>query len=137
MSKSLGRIDIMSRTTAVALIGILLLPMCLSLAQPDSDASLPACCRRDGKHHCAMLARYQRLKQDQSGQPAVRTSAGSCPYRSMLFSPAAPRAAGLPAFRDFHARLVSYPTIVLQAALKARISEARSHYKRGPPSFLV
>jgi len=126
-----------SRTTAIALIGFLLPPICLPLAQPDTDASLPACCRRNGKHHCAMMARYERLHRDQSGQPAVRSSAGSCPYRSMLFPPAARHAAGLPAFRDFHARLVSYPAVLLQADLKARISKARSHYKRGPPSFFV
>ncbi len=127
----------MARTTAIAVLMFLLLPLCLPLDQAKSEASLPACCRGNGKHRCSMMARFRPSNQDQSTGPAVRSANEPCPYGSMLFAPAAPYAIGVPARAASSARPVPYPAVILQAVLQARISEARSHHKRGPPPFLA
>ena len=53
---------------------LLLVLLCTGLALPMLLArgdGVPACCRRNGKHHCAMLPQGD----------GFRTSAASCPYR--------------------------------------------------------
>ena len=40
--------------TLVVLFSLSLIGPALSASSPESN--LPACCRRDGKHHCAMMA---------------------------------------------------------------------------------
>ena len=48
--------EALKRTTAI----FLLLTMTLMVIAPallaDSARQLPVCCRRDGKHHCAMMS---------------------------------------------------------------------------------
>ena len=124
----------MVRATALAMLLFVLLSVCLPFFQPSLESSLPACCRRDGKHHCAMMAAVRSPSQDQT---TVRGAADLCPYRSILFRPAAPHALGVPARSAYCAQPISYPAAILQTVLQARISEARSHHKRGPPLFLA
>jgi hypothetical protein len=53
---------------------LLLVLLCVGLALPmllARDAGVPACCRRNGKHHCVMLPQGD----------GFRTSAANCPYR--------------------------------------------------------
>src|SRR5664280_2515596 len=53
---------------------LLLVLSCAGLALPmllARDAGVPACCRRNGKHHCVMLPQ----------RDGFRTSAANCPYR--------------------------------------------------------
>jgi hypothetical protein len=122
----------MSRKIASALIAFFLLPYFWPLLQQNSDSSLPLCCRRDGKHHCAMMTRLHT--SDWTKQQAVRTWNSDCPYRAALQASPKPRAATLCPPKPLHIRLFSHPAGFVQAELSARISEARSHYKRGPPS---
>lgn len=63
---------------------LLLVLLCFGFALPFLQAqpsSVPACCRRDGKHHCAMS-----LNGD-----GFRATATNCPYRHLgaLTSPSA------------------------------------------------
>src|SRR3954453_3105213 len=46
----------MRRTFAISLIFIFCLPVGMLLAKGLEEDPLPTCCRRDGKHHCAMTA---------------------------------------------------------------------------------
>jgi hypothetical protein len=51
----------------------------LMAALPDSDdAQLPACCRREGAHHCAMAAAMAAMQSD--GQGASFSAPLTCPY---------------------------------------------------------
>jgi len=59
------------------ILASLLLALCsFGLVSPFLQAQpsvIPACCRRDGKHHCAMS----------SNRDGFRTSAPNCPYRNL------------------------------------------------------
>lgn len=123
----------MVRTTAIAVLFFLLLPLGLPLAPPGAGSPVPVCCRRDGKHRCSVAARLRPSTQDLSTGPALRSATEPCPYRSMLFRPAATDAIGIPARAAFCVRPLEYSEVILQTVLQARISEARSHHKRGPP----
>jgi hypothetical protein len=108
--------------------GPLLAP--LLTAAPD-DSALPACCRRNGKHHCMMAM----MMGEDSGHPVA---AEKCPY-----SPFAGLALMLPHAFASHA----HPTILRGSAVLAaaipqaeagyRISFHRSRQKRGPPPLAV
>jgi hypothetical protein len=102
------------------------------LAGPESN--LPACCRRDGKHHCAMLEMLE--KQQENAGPSWKTVAKKCPLfprGTVAFfadSASTPPAAGF-------AGLLSGASIVkAQTEVLFRISHSRTRQKRGPPSFV-
>jgi hypothetical protein len=136
LQRSLSKQVIMLRATASAVIAFLLLPLCLPFVQPDTESSLPACCRGNGKHHCAVMARLRSSEQSQTAGPALRSAKDACPFRSLLFVRAAPHGMGVPAHPTWRTQVVSHPRVILQAVLQARNSEARNHHERSPPSFL-
>jgi len=125
----------MLRTTAIAVLLLLVLPLWLPLAPLKGESALPACCRRDGKHRCGMGLRLRSSIQDQTEGPAVRSAAEPCPYRLTLSGPTSPSAIAGPAQQAAYALPLAYSAAFVETALRARISEARGHHKRGPPSF--
>jgi hypothetical protein len=101
----------------------------------DADSNLPACCRRGGQHHCAMM------DMDRDAAPstglAFSAHAAKCPFfpkgGAVLPHPAAALlAASYPACTALFSQL----TDQAQAEAGYRISSSRSHQKRGPPSLL-
>jgi len=96
------------------------------LAQPSQD--VPACCRRDGKHHCAM-----HVAATENG-PTVQSQAPDCPYRSQASQ--TNRTQGIPLQ---HVVSVFLRTEVLESA--PSIFEACHRVTRttgrSPPSFLL
>lgn len=67
----------MRRSVAISLLLWLALAIALPLAVSDGDQSLPPCCRRNGKHHCAMMDTYLRLRA--SGTPMLNAPPMRCP----------------------------------------------------------
>jgi hypothetical protein len=96
-------------------------------ASPESK--LPACCRRDGRHHCAMMA----AALETSSEIQVKALPPVCPFRSQaILVPHG--AAYLPQASPAHfAGFQSHPAIHAQTQASLRISATRSHQKRGPP----
>lgn len=98
---------------------------------PD-DADLPACCRRNGKHHCAMAG---MMVQAESRYVTVSER---CPY-----SPFAHVALMLPHYfvpdtRPPSSISGSGPSTPVRAAEAGyRISADRSRQKRGPPFLMA
>jgi len=125
----------MRRSIASALLLFLVLPLSLPLVPPKGESALPACCRRDGKHRCGMALRLGSSTEDQTEGAAVRTAAEPCPYRSALFGPVVSHTIASPALQPSYQTPSAYSAVITQTVLWARISEARSHHKRGPPSF--
>jgi hypothetical protein len=101
-----------------------------ALLSADSDSNLPACCRRDGKHHCSSMSGSD---QTSSSGPSFK-SGETCPFfpgsfitptGSDTFIPVVSAAASVP-----HADRspVQFST---QASGHSYLD--RSHQKRGPP----
>jgi hypothetical protein len=100
-----------------------------------SESNLPACCRRNGKHHCLMVTgeRAQLANRD----PQFQAPLDKCPYcptavamiHSDTFVP--------PPAQAIFAGLIAHPAVVAQAESNLRISRCRSHQKRGPPATLA
>ena len=109
-------------------------PTFLWLGVPDAQSLLPLCCRRDGKHHCAM-ASMSSSGMESSG-PSLHDASVKCPYRGSAKVSSATVTAPPPQFA-FYAQTISHPTQFLQVLVSARISEARSHLKRGPPAIVL
>lgn len=123
----------MRRLLAISLLLLFSLPLVSPLlGESVGEASLPACCRRNGKHHCEMMG---------MGASTSRTGAGAirekCPY-----TPAAPAVLLLPSFTPstaaaIFAGIASHPAIAPQAEAQLRISFDRARQKRGPPALLA
>jgi hypothetical protein len=118
---------------------VLLLAFGLPLAAPafgltaDADAGLPACCRRNGAHHCAKSAEQIEAQLNGPHITVVRSKCPCCPVGTVAASHQQPVAYG-------HAptTLGSFNTISIttsQVAAWARASEAGARHKRGPPAI--
>jgi len=101
------------------------------LASDVVQANLPACCRRAGKHHCAMPD--SNSKQGRS----VGIVSEKCPcippattaLHLLVFAP--------PAKAAVFAGLIAHPAIHAQTVAQYRISFDRSRQKRGPPISIL
>jgi len=123
----------MRRAIAISLMMLFSWTLIAPFYAHDSDVNLPACCRRNGKHHCAMHMMGQ-LAGNQRSLTAIAERCPCCPLsvsptNSPLFKP---EAAGA-----FYAEFVSHPALAPQTEAHYRISSLCSHQKRGPPTLLV
>lgn len=125
------------RAVTGVILAIFLLPLFLPFFGLGPEAALPPCCRRDGKHHCAMSARFLRPVLSASTEPVVRAATPPCPYRSRLLMPPVSRVLFVPAVPAFSVPVVSYPGTGLETILFARLCDFCSHLDRGPPSLLT
>jgi hypothetical protein len=109
----------------------LLLPA-LALAQ-GPDANLPLCCRKNGKHHCAMMAGTTTPK------PGVNASAvpQRCPFYPALVTPQSHLELASPLRAAAFAEIVNHPALRPQTEARARIALDCARHKRGPPSHLL
>jgi hypothetical protein len=110
----------MRRAVASLLLALLCLGFGCSFLQAQPSA-IPACCRRDGKHHCAMS-----LKGD-----GFRTTAPNCPYRTFRALIPPPTALKLSSSilsigAQGQLRLLTAPTVI--ALHTSEITQ-----ERGPP----
>ncbi|HZY64241.1 MAG TPA: hypothetical protein VFE38_17115 [Edaphobacter sp.] len=127
----------MRRFLSISLVLLFVLPLVSPLfAASAAEANLPACCRRNGKHHCTMLS-VEKQSADRS--PAVHSPSlrEKCPYN--LSSAAATH---LPFVPDeiqmtIYAGILSHPACHAQTEARFRISFDRSQQKRGPPQLLL
>jgi hypothetical protein len=123
----------MRRAFAATLVVIFSLPLIAPLLASTPDEShLPACCRRNGKHHCAMTmemgnipSRFHVVSETCSFSPFARTPlVQPHPFASVSAPEAARQAAG--------------PGAIVRAAEAGyRISTDRARHKRGPPRLLA
>lgn len=120
------------RLLAILLVIVMGLPMASPLLAltASADDHLPACCRRNGKHHCMLAVG----SHDASAETQMRAKAEKCPMYP-LASVAVPHdLATPPSSRTIVASLVSHPTGTAQTESKWRVSRYRSRQKRGPPA---
>src|SRR5581483_1744099 len=108
-------------------------PLSATLEGSD-DASLPACCRRHGAHHCAMSIESGAAKAQPSSSPTVSAPV-TCPYYpgtaaavtgsvfALVFSIAHLPVTIVSAYRP------------LTASIAAVANPSRTHAGRGPPQI--
>jgi len=118
---------------AILVLLVMGFPIASPFVAPGRNAALPACCRRDGKHHCMMKAMHT-MESSRSSGPAVTSPVEKCPFFPRHFAVTAHFQAGLPTTSAVFADVVAHPAFSPQTQAKYRISRARSHQKRGPPS---
>ncbi|MEO6922457.1 MAG: hypothetical protein ABI142_01400, partial [Bryocella sp.] len=123
----------MRKLIAIAILAFLGLPFATSAfaLMPMDSASLPACCRKAGKHHCAMTPEERGLLLDTKHRLGSLPS--KCPFAPQATHVSQVSWGPAPAAQ----RLFVFPPrrVSAQAQVKCqlRISEDRSRQKRGPP----
>lgn len=113
------------RAPAILLLGIFGFSLIVPVLAADSASKLPACCRRDGQHRCAMTG--------------TRSEAGAL---IQAVCPAYPKTGATPAYSKTAVaglcQVVAGPTASestyrAQTAALAHSSFSRTRQKRGPP----
>jgi hypothetical protein len=99
----------------------------------DPEWNLPACCRRDGKHHCAMMD-MAGIAQDDGGAYWKSTPRKCSQFPKTGASLCAGKTGPRRAF-DIGPIVSSHPTVAAQTEVLYRISHSRCREKRGPPSL--
>jgi hypothetical protein len=118
------------------LSSVLLLLFSLPLISPvlalaaSSDANLPACCRRNGAHHCTMKV-----------GPAAGINLSSIPQHCPAYPAMVTQIRhGVLSFQTaslIFAEIVSHPTPRLQTQARARVALDCARQQRGPPADLL
>jgi hypothetical protein len=117
------------RLTATLLLALFSISL-MSAFGADPDAKLPACCRRNGKHHCAMAA-----GSSASPEPGFKAN-DKCP----LYPGAALSTSVVPAIAPPAAALTAIlcggdNLLRSRHRLAIPAERLRAHLKRGPPFF--
>jgi len=105
----------------------------VAAATNDPEANLPACCRKHGKHHCAMMTSL--MEANASGRAQV----GATPERCGMY-PRGTAAVGTTVYgapgvsAAVYAEVVSHPAVQAQTEARYRLALDRARQKRGPPS---
>jgi hypothetical protein len=94
----------------------------------NGEQKLPACCRKNGNHHCAMTPQ-QEIPSGASLQ------AGRCPWFNLQQTiPPVQTLGTLKPAQAIFAAVVSHPTLRPQVEALRRVAFDRSSQKRGPPA---
>jgi len=115
------------RLVAISLLMLFVFPFVLPLFGTSAmDATLPACCRRTGKHHCMIFMAWSQNR-------SFRTIREKCPY-----SIAPPAVLVLRSFTpstaaSVFAGVTRHPACAPQVEAQLRVSFDRTRQKRGPP----
>jgi hypothetical protein len=122
----------MRRAITSVLLALFSFPLIAPVLLANVASDLPACCRRDGKHHCGMAD-----PQESPSGHAVRATQSKCPLypkassvagdSQTVLSSDAPRVGAPPLFRSSR-RMASHDTTLV--ALRGSVQ------KRGPPHSL-
>lgn len=110
-------------------------PLAVSLGA-EEDSSLPACCRRNGSHHCAMSARAAAMIAEAASSKPIITAPATCPFFPgyIAATASAPQAlAASPVSLPF---LLAQPHSPATGCAAARQNQIRTRASRGPPATL-
>lgn len=123
----------MRRFSAILLLALFSSSLLSPAFSASSQSALSACCRRDGKHHCAM----------QGDEGAAKSGVGiEAQARCPLYLPVILSLGGFSTARITPVASLKPPD--MGDAISAQCSQpgffilrARSHHKRGPPFFSI
>ncbi|HTV05991.1 MAG TPA: hypothetical protein VME86_11535 [Acidobacteriaceae bacterium] len=110
----------------------------VALSPASDDAYLPACCRRDGMHHCAMrMAMMAARTPIPPGAPPVVGNPSHCPYYPHHLGVWSTPAHALLAAPAVLAEMLIEPHSPGAARATARFSQLRTRSVRGPPAVTL
>jgi hypothetical protein len=120
----------MRRLLAALLLLAFASPLVLPLfaATADPEASLPACCRRPGHHHCAMMMAMLAAMN----HPAFSTP--PCPLYPTAAAPVRTAPAYITALPPLSVAIHREPAPPTATPLRAKHFLIPSHFTRGPPT---
>jgi hypothetical protein len=129
--------QLVRRILTIAIILVLGLPAVSPLfaLTGAADPNLPACCRRDGKHHCMGMPGMLSATSSSKTHATIATLTERCPYGPHSLPGTPHPDTTLDASATFFAGILSHACVSPQTESKRRISADRSRQKRGPPSF--
>jgi hypothetical protein len=122
------------RLLAISLLLLFSFPLVspvFALAANAGD-KLPACCRRNGVHHCAMKMQGE-LSQDMQFAALQE----NCPAYPRAITSVQRNDLSLQASPQLLAEIMVHPTGKAQAEARARIALHRCWQQRGPPALHV
>jgi hypothetical protein len=124
------------RLLGIVLLLLFSLPLiapAFGLDATTGGSSLPACCRRNGAHHC--MGNMER--GDAATIPGVRIGPvpSRCPAWPAVITQVKHGDLSLHAVSLNFAEIVSHPSAHIQTEARARVALDRSRHKRGPPSL--
>jgi hypothetical protein len=124
------------RLLAVSLLLLFSLPLISPLfaLTANSDTNLPACCRRNGAHHCMMKLQHT---ESSGTEVTLSTIPQRCPAFPAVVTPVKHGDLSFPTASLIFAEIVSNPSVKIQTQARARVALDRSRQKRGPPSDLL
>jgi hypothetical protein len=93
------------------------------------ESRLPACCRRNGKHHCAMGSAVQP-----AGGETSLSANDPCPFAPQAIATTAPTVAAVLFATADPALLASELCVLLLAVTFAALASRRTEPMRGPPA---
>ena len=127
------------RLLAISLLLFFALPVISPLLALTSapGANLPACCRRNGKHHCMMSTEMaQAMNGTQTNGTQVNVVPAKCPFYPTAANTAQHHELSFHTAALAFAEIVSHPAIHLQTEARARVALDCARQKRGPPALL-
>ncbi|MGH9585492.1 MAG: hypothetical protein ACRD3F_00955 [Acidobacteriaceae bacterium] len=120
----------MRRILAIPLLLLFMLPIALPFFSASAaEASVPVCCRRNGKHHCMMML--------SSGHSNTTLIGDRCPYSPTEPAMLIPASFAPSISASVFAGLTRHPSAAPQVEAQQRISFDRSRQKRGPPEKIA
>jgi hypothetical protein len=122
-------------TPATALASGLISGMASGWSGKVDESRLPACCRRNGKHHCAMDS-MESQATDSNGVATV-SALDSCPFMPHAMASTAPSVAAIVASAANSSALASELRVEHAIVTAAQMSERRSWPQRGPPATQI
>lgn len=127
----------MRRLLAQLLLLVLSFPLILPLFASTTEENLPACCRRDGKHACAMRKPVESAEANAAAL-GLRAQSERCGQYPLLKNLPSDTATGPVVLgRIFQQPAVYALSMAEQLVVLGRISLARAFLKRGPPAQLL
>jgi hypothetical protein len=119
------------RVVAVLVLSVMVWSVVAPVAMGATGTLTPACCRRDGKHHCLSgMSGMAGMPADDC--PSFRVSSFDCPYRSQI---AAATGVAQPQRSSISAPRLPYATFAGENCLFFASRLSASNSQRGPPAY--
>ncbi len=130
----MGYNRVVRRILAISLLLLFSLPLISPLFALTANSSdkLPACCRRNGVHHCAT-----GMQGEQSEGIRFASLQEKCPAYPRAITSVHRNDLSLQPSEQLFARILVHPAGKAQAEARARIALYRSWQQRGPPALYI